>query len=330
MNNYKSGINFRLVYNFEKIVALKRILQYRITKKPYFFPTSFQIQTKRACNGRCIMCPISLDNIDKKIGEMSDKTFDKIAEEIAEKGPRFTFVYLFLQNEPLTDKKIFKRIQKLKELTDNKIFTNLVTNGTLFNDEKIKELEKSGLDILHISIDAFSEKTYNHIRKGLNYKTLMENIDRIIESDYDGGLSVGFVAQKENINEVNDFRKYWNKRCIYPYISQVNNRSGDLSKFENIEYSTPPSFFNKLRHNMHITMSNNCHMIYTIFNVLYDGSVILCCNDYSQKIILGNINDESIVEIWNSSKYQEIRNHIYRREFNKVPPCKDCTMILKY
>ena len=68
-------------------------------------------------------------------------------------------------------------------------------------------------------------------------------------------------------------------------------------------------------------------MLATVFNILYNGDVIMCCNDYTKKIILGNVKDESIKEIWNSKKYQSIREFVFDKDFEKITACSTCTKI---
>jgi radical SAM protein with 4Fe4S-binding SPASM domain len=41
-----------------------------------------------------------------------------------------------------------------------------------------------------------------------------------------------------------------------------------------------------------------------------DGKISLCCNDAYGKYTLGNLNNQSIKEIWNSSSYSEMRERI--------------------
>ena len=43
--------------------------------------------------------------------------------------------------------------------------------------------------------------------------------------------------------------------------------------------------------------------------VLVNGDVIMCCFDYNSKMILGNLNESSILDIYSSEKYLEIVNH---------------------
>lgn len=60
----------------------------------------------------------------------------------------------------------------------------------------------------------------------------------------------------------------------------------------------------------------------------YDGNVILCCNDYLSSIKFGNLRNKSLLDIWNSRQFKEIRKQLKRREFN-LDICKKCVGIYK-
>jgi len=319
----KSAINNWI----ETAVYFKRILMYHITKKPFSFPMFFQIQTNNLCNGSCIMCPISKEK-NKKPGKMSDELFEKIIKEISGNRSKSTNIWLFLQNEPLTDNDIFNKLKLIKKLSNGEIATGIVTNGTLLTEEKVKEVCEAEVDRIHFSIDAFTEETYTKIRRGLNYNKVMTNIENIRNSDCKTRVTVGFTMQKDNYFELNDFKKFWKKKGITVDISVVNNRSGDLSNFNNISVlRNDIPFKQRFTHNVILRLTGGCIMLATIFNILYNGDVIMCCNDYTKKIILGNVNDESIKEIWTNKKYQSIRELVFDKDFKKIPACSTCTKI---
>ncbi len=76
-------------------------------------------------------------------------------------------------------------------------------------------------------------------------------------------------------------------------------------------------------------MVKGCSTPLTTFNIMSNGDVILCCNDFSNKLILGNVNDLSIREIWNSEKYQEIREMLYKGEYKKISGCSTCSKVVR-
>lgn len=336
MNKSKSIIDF--VYSLEnltplkqifgndylyKAVTFKKMLEYNITKKPHYFPSKIQIQTVNLCNASCIMCPLSTSK-KKKPEVMSNELFEKIIKEIVQEQSPFTFVFLYLQNEPLIDKDIFKKIKLIKQLSNGKILTGLITNGSLFTPDKIKEFEESGLDQIRFSIDAFTEDMYNKIRKGLDFKTVLNNIDNILHSNCDTELCVGFVRQKDNILELKDFKKFWKKKNVSIDTIDILNRCGDLPSFQNLCLEKNIHYLERVFKSTLKKIARCCPSVLTSFNILNNGDVIICCNDYTGKLILGNVNNSSIKEIWNSDKFQKIRETLYK-DYRNVPSCKNCT-----
>ena len=306
-------------------LSLTRRLHYRLTKQPLPFPTIFQIQTNTLCNGSCIMCPLSQEKHTQP-GWMSDELFEKIIKEISENKTKDTLVWLHLQNEPLTDDSIFNKIKLIKKISNGLIQTGLVTNGTLLTEEKIKELNTSGLDRICFSIDASTKKTYNTIRKGLDYDTVLHNIETLRKSKSKTQIFVRFIWQKENYHELLEFRNYWKKKGIPQEIGVVNNRAGTVSNFKDIGIPKGDIPFRyRLIQNMWSHLTKGCYHLANSFNILYNGDVILCCNDYRKKTTLGNVQNTSIKEIWASKKYQSIREAIFNHDFEKIPECKQCS-----
>ena len=53
-----------------------------------------------------------------------------------------------------------------------------------------------------------------------------------------------------------------------------------------------------------------------------DGNIILCCQDYFKKYIMGNVMEKSILEIWNS--YHNLREQHLKYNNPELPICKIC------
>lgn len=58
-----------------------------------------------------------------------------------------------------------------------------------------------------------------------------------------------------------------------------------------------------------------------------DGDMVLCCNDYFRTHIMGNVKGSSIIDIWNSDKYKEIRKDLFITKQPKLSICKKCLEI---
>ena len=65
--------------------------------------------------------------------------------------------------------------------------------------------------------------------------------------------------------------------------------------------------------------------------ISFSGEVVLCCNDMSREIIVGNLNDSTIYEVWNGKIFQNILEAIYSGK--KLPStflCNRCEESLEY
>lgn len=71
-----------------------------------------------------------------------------------------------------------------------------------------------------------------------------------------------------------------------------------------------------------------CHALKTQIAILVDGTVVPCCLDSNGVINLGNIYKETIEEIQNKERYQNLK-----KSFQDRKPCeelcKSCTFKLK-
>jgi len=64
---------------------------------------------------------------------------------------------------------------------------------------------------------------------------------------------------------------------------------------------------------------------YPFYQVLidYDGAVLLCNHDWHKRLILGNVKEISILDVWDSKKYKEVRRRLTGANRNHSP-CNIC------
>ena len=55
-----------------------------------------------------------------------------------------------------------------------------------------------------------------------------------------------------------------------------------------------------------------------------DGTVSACCVDWKRKLIVGNAKDNSLVDIWNGQRYNNLRIKHLKGRRNKIAYCKNC------
>lgn len=315
----------RFITNYH-LRHMKSVFQYNIRKKTPIFPTIFQIQTINQCNFSCPMCPNSAIQ-QKKSEIMSEKLYQKIISEILQESPSIPMILLYLQNEPLLDEDMRKRIQFIKKKNSSKAITGLLSNGSLFTEQKIHELETTGIDFISISLDATTENTYNKVRGCFDFNIILKNIDNLLSSQINKNhIGVEFAIQKNNVKELKNFKKLWRKKVGGMVFNYLTNRSGDLSNFDDIALDEENlTFLEQWKYLLLKKIYNFCPLPFTAFHILSNGDVILCTEDYNKKLILGSVKDSSIKEIWCSKDYRELRDKIYKKRYLDIPLCKNCT-----
>ena len=61
--------------------------------------------------------------------------------------------------------------------------------------------------------------------------------------------------------------------------------------------------------------------------ILHDGRVVLCCLDFNGMQVVGDVNKNTIEEIWNSESYCKIREDFKKLNYEKYPTCMQCDII---
>ena len=284
------------------------------------FPEVIQIQTTNKCNGSCIMCPYPYLNKNTPRKVMDNALFTKIVKELKESKDTKE-IFLTLQNEPLLDKKIVQRVKEMKNSVKNKAVVSIITNGSLLK-KKAAALKKAGIDRIYVSIDASNEKTYEKIRNNKNYNRIISDIDSIMEKEDHPKIIVRFSKQKINSGEEKEFRELWKEKNVKIEIFNINNRAGQLERYQDINNLG----INQYKHWLKKELLKTCPLPFYSMSILYDGRVLMCCHDWKAESSIGNLEKNSIREVWNNKKINNFRSLLYQRKKGDMPLCKGCVL----
>lgn len=287
-------------------VAVSGVLLKIIEKTGYFsFPPTVRVESTNLCNANCTTC--TRDIMTREKGVMDFDLFKKIADECAAHGVRSIHLHNF--GEPLLDKGIF---DKIAYATGLGISTRLFSNLSLIDADKAEKLIKSGLSRIKGSVDGNSRETFESIRRGLSFDKVTESIETLLEARGRLGsrtprIGLTFVETPENRHEKEAFLRRWSGKVDSVNVTTYHNWGGDHEGSGGREpYGFP------------------CPRIWQTLTVLYNGDVSICCMDYDGAVILGNVRDDSISDIFNNQTYQEVRRWHLRGEFARIPICLKC------
>lgn len=272
------------------------------------FPIHLDFEFYDICNQSCIFCPRN-ENIHKNLSykintkaKLDESLLDKIILESSEENLMSVNFGAFA--EPLINKNLFDLIKRF--VGTGVIDTRVITNGLLL-DKYIDQIFESGLVNLYISIDAFSETTYQQ-QRGNGYTKVINNILKFINEKKKRNsilpiVRVSFVETDLNKKEKEDFVNFWK------------------DKVDHIDFQKKIDFSKNSNESLNDKKQWNCIDPFRRMSIISDGSILPCCSFWGRSLVIGNIRDISIKDAWKSLSMKKIREDLL---LNKSSICNTC------
>lgn len=280
------------------------------SEKTNRFPSMVQISITNMCDMSCSMCP-HIEFVKQKSFRSQYLDMDlyrRIADEVGEN--RGT-IRLLGWGEALLHPDLVEMVEYAKLAGVE--FVTLISNGRQLTKEKSEGLIKAGLDVLEVSLDAYTESTYRAIRRNRFFNTIKDNIFTFLGlRDELGGntfVAVGIIKQPKAETELEDFKKYWSQ--IVDDV--VVRRYRDFKGYVNEEIETPST-------------REPCRCLWARFNITPEGKVTVCYDDWQSQYIIADLHstDMPIEKIWHSETFEQHRMaHLEGRAFGLCKDCKD-------
>jgi radical SAM protein with 4Fe4S-binding SPASM domain len=310
------------------------------SKVPYIY----NIETTNYCNMKCVMCPRTMfmtrkniwidDNLFKKLlGNVkihNQLDFEKFwnwiendykhdVKEVSENGFYFSIVsrHLVLHGfgEPFLDKQLVERITLC---TSKKIPTYFSCTPATMTVEKAKQAMKAGLGVLKFSLDAMEERRIQAIRgKKANFKESIDKILELLQYKKEMNLKtlmvpcmIDLAEKEEDIEMQKEFLSFWKGKDVYAYVKSQDNRW---------LYDSD----NNLKKNTSHYAKQYCEYPWLSLTIMADGNVVPCTQISNNELVMGNINENTLEEIWNGKKYKDLRKMHISGNFPKDHKCSE-------
>ncbi|MFN4276633.1 MAG: radical SAM/SPASM domain-containing protein [Ferrovibrio sp.] len=269
-------------------------------------PVQLAIETVNRCNAACVMCPYP--TLQRTKGIMSAETHKLIVDKVAAWGAPIQLISHAGMGEPLLDRTIVEKIRYEKSVFP-KARVAIYSNVSALEEHRAEQLFDAKLDILSVSLNAFSKDVYETVMK-LPYERTQKNLHRFIEMNNVRGkpveIHVSLIPTEHHTKEeIQAFRDYWtplvHNVVIPPYIGWGGHFE---TKTRKRQYS--------------------CRYVWQVMQVDWDGTVAMCCEDYETKFPLGNLTKQSPQDVYNSEMFQEQRRRQVDGDFEMPDICKNC------
>lgn len=287
-------------------------------------PQRLVFETTNRCNLRCAMCGQSHRDfvgrdLQPEIFRKTEPYWDTLHD-----------ASLFGWGEPLMNKHLGSYFDQLAP-RGPRIF--VLTNAMLLKQEMIDRFLAGGLAFLNFSVDGAKAETYNRIRRGSDFDTVIGNIRKVVAKKRELNVShphlrMVFVGMRSNVEEFPDFVDLaanlgmdeakmvhmiaYGQRMVDEILfdhkeltNSVLDEAERRAKAHGIKLTIPDRFdltgkAVEPAQNLH----KKCPRPWEEVFVQSDGKVRLCM---LSKDIMGDLNVEGVEDIWNNEKFQRVR-----------------------
>jgi len=313
-------------------MAFKRYLLGLLNLMPNFIVKKIMVkrfghigfELSNLCNANCTFCAYRFQKREK--GKIKSELFDKVlGEYVTSNGGNISFSPTV--GDPLVDKNIVDKINRAADFKEIKQIA-LYTNGILLKKIGFQNLLTSGLTQLSISTFIGSKEGYLKYYGVNKYDLVMSNILEISKLNAQMGFPVNITLHLRvdldqqawrNSPIFKEIKKYIKNKNI-SFLTEYDNWSGKIFETDlplGAKIETPIDIKEKSK--------SPCFEMYRRMHIYSDGNVGCCvCRDIEGEINIGNVQDQTITEIWNGKKLSNYReNWISSGEMPNV--CKGCT-----
>ncbi|HXH94536.1 MAG TPA: radical SAM protein [Thermoanaerobaculia bacterium] len=271
------------------------------------------LETMIACNQKCYFCPVSI--APREDFDMPVAFFERIVGELTAYRDTLESVFLQSYNEPTLDRRF---VEFCRTLFAAKLPVAVLSNGSGLTPAKVDALIESGpLRYICINLSTLDRDRYIRDRGEDHLGVVLRNLDYVKSRPLAAVMKI-VVLGKGDAEHDADFESIRDRFAGSLFTVEqhvVMDRAGwldiglkpdapkkQLAGCDNIG-SRP------LQH-LHITPRGQC---------------VLCCEDYDEKYIVGDLTRNTIAEVLAGPELAKMRRWVYGIE--EAPDdfmCRDC------
>jgi radical SAM protein with 4Fe4S-binding SPASM domain len=290
---------------------------------PLETPFVIFVDPSSACNFKCTYCPTGhldlIKDTQRYQGVLKLELYKKIIDDLKDFKKNIKVLRLYKDGEPFLNKNLADMIVYAK--SSKKIdYIDTTTNASLMTKERLKPVLDAGIDKINISIDGMNNETYASFTKTkLEFSEIVENVKWLYRNKGNTEVAVKIPADIINEKEKKDFFEVFGD---YSDRIFVENFAPCWPEFD-VEKHTGVKITQGI-YQQDITETNICPYIFYSFSVNADGLVSSCFLDWKRKLIIGDVRVESMKEIWNSKKMNQLRVMHLEGKRKNMDTCGSC------
>lgn len=302
---------------------------------PLAKPFTVLIEPSSICNFRCIQCFQSIKTesyFTKNIMHMPMERFRRVIEQLqAWPGPKLKVLKLSLYGEPLASPD-FPEMLALARQADVAERIETTSNATLLTPAIADALVANGLDYLRVSIYATEQTRHQQVTDSkFDIRRIRENLLYLQGAKRRAGSERPFVSCKmlDDFSDENErFLETFGSIADEVYLDKPHtwiktNGVNFIKNFYGERVSEATKDFAR-----HSSRRTACPMPFTTMTVRSNGAVSPCCVDYIGGTNIGDIDSQSLRDIWHSKAWTDFQKMQLENRKHENFSCARCDIYL--
>jgi MoaA/NifB/PqqE/SkfB family radical SAM enzyme len=274
------------------------------------------LETCTSCNHRCPFCPVSVDPREREV--MSQELFESIADQVVQIGGRGVVVFLSNYNEPTIDP-LFE--ERCFALFARGLPVSLLTNASQLDPERADRLARAGrFRYIGINLPTLDPERYLRMHGTRDLARVLANVDALRAREIAEETSIVVLGDEDEPHrrDVRDIRDRFEPLGweVKPFRIRSRPASGT--------FVPEPPPVKELR---------GCELMgsrpFEHLHVTATGKAVLCCQDYYEKLTVGDLKRQTVAEILGGDVMARLRRWTYGVE--EAPDdflCRRCEFAL--
>jgi len=256
------------------------------------------LETCTVCNHRCPFCPVSIEPRDREV--MSQELFERVVDQAVEAGGERIVVFLNNYNEPTFDPLFEDRV---RYLFARKLAVSILTNASGFTPERCALFESLGrFRYIGVNLPTLRADRYEKLHGTRDLARVVANMDAMHAREISEETAIVALGDEgeEHQRDVAELRAHFEPKgwIVKPFKIRARPSSGT--------YVPEPPPKRRLR---------GCEQTgsrpFEHLHVTATAKAVLCCQDYYEKLTVGDLTRESVAEILGGDRMATLRRWTY-------------------
>jgi len=275
------------------------------------------LETCTSCNHRCPFCPVSIEPREREV--MSQELFERVVDQAVEAGGDRIVVFLSNYNEPTFDPLFEDRV---RYLFARKLAVSILTNASGFTPERCALFESLGrFRYIGVNLPTLRPDRYEKLHGTRDLPRVMANMDAMHAASIADETAIVALGDEddEHRRDVEELRAHFEPKGWTVRSFKIRSRPDSGT------YVVEPPPIERLR---------GCELMgsrpFEHLHVTATGTAVLCCQDYYEKLTVGNVKTQSVADILGGDAMARLRRWTYGVE--QAPDdflCRRCEFAIR-